>query len=65
MFIPSTLTPLVCRVQLEVKKWVRKYEEVSEEMKSLAEVRKTFGGLQKEIESLINHNKVSVFCYHH
>ena len=38
--------------------WRRKFEEVSEELTSLGEVRKTVKGLQKEVESLISQNKV-------
>jgi chromosome segregation ATPase len=53
----TTLKTSLSRTKSEVKKWKRKFEEVSEEMKSLAEVRGTCRGLRKEVESLINHNK--------
>ena len=44
---------------------MRKYEEVSRETESLDEVRKTVKELQKEVESLINKNKVSGCSHTH
>ena len=46
--------------QSEVKMWRRKFEEVSGELDGLGEVKKTASSLQKEIESLINRNKVTI-----
>lgn len=43
-------------------RWKRKFEEASEELDSLGEVRETVNGLRKEIESLINSNKVSIIA---
>ena len=42
-----------------MKLWTRKYEEMSREMDSLRDIKKTVSELQKEVESLINKNKVS------
>ena len=54
-----TVWVLACGVQSEVRLWTRKFEEMSGEMESLKDVKKSAGELQKEIQSLINRNKVS------
>lgn len=42
-----------------MKKWKRKFEEASEELDRLSEVRQMTKNLKKEIASLTNHNKVT------
>ena len=42
-----------------MKLWTKKLEDMSREMESLKDVKKTVRELQKEIETLINRNKVT------
>ena len=46
-------------MQSEVRLWTKKFEDMGREMDNLKDLKKTVSELQKEIETLINRNKVS------
>ena len=42
--------------------WSKKFEDVSRDMEGFKDLKETVAELQKEIETLINRNKVTVAC---